>query len=103
MHARMVAQDGDFLISDGESKNGTFVNGARVNPDGQVLRNGDRVERAEGQVVLRFRERDKTLALEADPDPSASSLVVDSRSRSGSWENSWSRPCLKRQRGVMGG
>lgn len=81
MHARIVAREGGFHISDEGSRNGTFVNGARVGREGRALRSGDRVELAEGQVVLRFRERDITLAVEVASEAPTGALVVDSGSR----------------------
>ncbi len=41
-HARIIVENGDYVIEDLQSRHGTFVNGARVAR--KVLRNSDRVE-----------------------------------------------------------
>lgn len=43
-HAAVAATDGDFVIRDVRSANGTFVNGARVPAGGQKLRPGDEID-----------------------------------------------------------
>lgn len=81
-HAQFSQEKGHFLVQDLGSKNGTYVNGARLDSNPVQLRNGDKIELAEGQVVLLFQERSGTLTL--PPDPSRASegdLRVDSGSR----------------------
>lgn len=41
-HARIIAEDGAYVLEDENSRHGTFVNGERV--DRQVLQNADRIE-----------------------------------------------------------
>ncbi len=41
-HARILLEDGQYIIEDCGSRHGTYVNGARVNR--QVLKNSDRIE-----------------------------------------------------------
>ena len=54
-HARIVARDGNYLIEDLGSTNGTFVNrGRRLAPgDRQPLKDGDEI--IVGKTFLRFR------------------------------------------------
>lgn len=81
MHAQVI-QDGDhYRIRDLGSKNGTFVNGTRLKDDSQILQSGDKVELAEGQVVLRFQARGTTLTLPSAPSSSNSEIIVDSKTR----------------------
>lgn len=81
MHAQVI-QDGDnYRIRDLGSKNGTFVNGTRLKDDSPILQSGDKVELAEGQVVLRFQARGTTLTLPPAPSTADSDIIVDSRSR----------------------
>jgi predicted component of type VI protein secretion system len=55
-----VKEDGDFLIYDHGSKNGTWINEMRVPFNGSsVLENGDVIELGRGGVQLRF-EREKS-------------------------------------------
>jgi adenylate cyclase len=49
-HARLDYQAGQWVITDLDSRNGTFVNGQRV--QSQVLRNGDEVQL--GNTRMRF-------------------------------------------------
>ena len=81
LHARIGVRDGRFHIGDLGSRNGTFVNGSRLGRDGLILKNGDRVELAAGQVVLRFHETSVTLTLEAALRASTGGMVVDPGSR----------------------
>ena len=80
-HAQIVREQQRFRIRDLDSKNGTFVNGTRLKGDGQLLRNGDRIELGEGQVLLRFETRGSTLTLNVASLVEGGELVVDSRSR----------------------
>jgi serine phosphatase RsbU (regulator of sigma subunit) len=46
-HARVVSENGYYVLEDCNSRHGTFVNGARVSR--QVLRNSDRIEFGSGE------------------------------------------------------
>ena len=81
MHAQIVEEAGGHRIRDLDSKNGTFVNGARVPADGHLLSGGDRIELAEDQVVLRFQVRGVTISQPSTPAVAHEEMVVDSRSR----------------------
>ena len=81
MHAQIVQEGKSFRIRDLDSKNGTFVNGIRLQGEGHVLRGGDRIELAEGQVLLRFQSRGSTVTLPKTPGVEGKELVVDSKSR----------------------
>ena len=81
IHAQIVKEGGSFRIRDQKSKNGTFVNGNRIDGDGHVLRSGDRIELAEGQVILRFHSRGTTLTMSAAVRAGDGDLVVDPKSR----------------------
>ena len=80
-HAEIRRERGGYLIRDLASKNGTFVNGARLGADGHWLRTSDRIELAPGQVVLRFQDWNTTTTLPAFGVPRPGDLVVDARSR----------------------
>ncbi len=82
MHAQIVQEGDRFRIRDLDSKNGTFLNGTRLKGEGQVLQSGDRVELAEGQVLLRFQARGTTLTLPSTALAGADAdLMVDPKSR----------------------
>ena len=81
MHAQIIREGEHFRIRDLDSKNGTYVNGTRVNSDGHVLKRGDRIELAEGQVLLRFQTRGTTVTLPSAAAAHDGDLVVDSKSR----------------------
>lgn len=81
MHAQITEESDGYIIRDLDSKNGTFVNGTRLKGDGLLLQGGDRIELAEGQVVLRFQVRGETLSQPAAPAVDGEDLVVDPRSR----------------------
>ncbi len=82
MHAQVIQDNNErFLIRDLGSKNGTFVNGTRIKSETQALVNGDKVELAEGQVLLKFQERGTTLTLPSASATQDSELVVDVKSR----------------------
>ena len=80
-HAEIKRERGGYLLRDLSSKNGTFVNGARLSGDGHWLRTSDRIELAPGQVVLRFQDWNTTTTLPAFGVPRPGELVVDARSR----------------------
>ena len=81
LHAQIVQDGGGFRIRDLDSRNGTFVNGTRVTSAGQLLQVGDRIELAQGQVLLRFQARSATRVLPTAQPAAQSDLVVDARSR----------------------
>ncbi|MBI2917815.1 MAG: winged helix-turn-helix domain-containing protein [Chloroflexi bacterium] len=78
-HAEVVAVGGRYQLRDLGSKNGTSLNGESLGPEGRWLSEGDRVELAQGQVVLRYRSGTSTITLDLGaPD---GPVRVDSRSR----------------------
>ena len=81
IHAQITQEPSGYMIRDLDSKNGTFVNGTRLQGEGRLLEGGDRVELAEGQVVLRYQVRGVTLSQPSTPAIDDSDLVVDPRSR----------------------
>ena len=81
LHARIVQEGGQFRIRDLGSKNGTCVNGARLVDEGKWLTHGDRIDLAQGQVVLRLQEQKRTLTVPIVLDRGAHDVVVDAASR----------------------
>ena len=81
MHMQVVMEGERFRVRDLGSKNGTFVNGYRLKEELRMLQSGDKVELAEGQVVLRFEERGTTLTLPSTASSVDGELIVDARSR----------------------
>ena len=81
LHAQIVEEAGGHRIRDLGSKNGTFVNGTRVDDAGRLLEIGDRIELAEGQVVLRFQVRGVTLSQVPSGPVDDEDMHVDPRSR----------------------
>ena len=81
IHAQITEEAGGYMIRDLDSKNGTFVNGTRFQEEGRLLEGADRVELAEGQVVLRYQVRGVTLSQSLAPAIDDSALVVEPRSR----------------------
>ena len=81
MHAQIVEEADGHRIRDLDSKNGTFVNGARVGDAGRLLEIGDRIELAEGQGVLRFQVRGVTLSQVPSGPVDDEDMYVDPRSR----------------------
>jgi diguanylate cyclase (GGDEF)-like protein len=49
-HAQVVVEDGQYILIDLDSRNGTFLNGARISR--QALENGDKI--SIGETMLRF-------------------------------------------------
>ncbi|MCL0101973.1 winged helix-turn-helix domain-containing protein [Dehalococcoidia bacterium] len=80
-HAEIRREREGYLIRDLASKNGTFINGNRLNTDGHWLRTSDRIELAPGEVVLRFQDWNTTTTLPVIGTPLPEDLIVDSRSR----------------------
>ncbi|EMI19527.1 protein serine/threonine phosphatase with GAF(s) sensor(s) [Rhodopirellula maiorica SM1] len=50
-HAKVVQRDGDFLVEDSGSRNGTFLNGQLLS-EPEVLREGDRVRISDVELVF---------------------------------------------------
>ena len=73
-HARLERQQGQYLVQDCESRNGTFVNGERISGS-HVLRDGDEI-----QIGLEFK------ALYIDPEATGA-LVTEAlvRRSTGLW------------------
>ncbi len=80
MHAQIVQEGGRYRIRDLDSKNGTYVNGTRLEGDGHVLKSGDTIELAENEVLLRFRKRGTTVSLPSGKQED-NDILVDSKSR----------------------
>ena len=80
-HAEIRREGSGFRLVDLASRNGTFVNGVRLDGEGHWLQSGDRIEFAQGQVVLRFEAWGSTVTLPAYAPARPGDLVVDSLSR----------------------
>ena len=80
-HAEVRFVDGRYRIRDLESKNGTFVNGSSVGGAGQWLHDGDCIELAQGQVVLRFQTWSSTVTLPSSEETPCGPILVDACSR----------------------
>lgn len=74
LHANIMEEDGRFRIRDLGSTNGTFVNSTRLQGEDHWLNSGDRIELAEGQVVLRFQENSATRTMILDLQSEQSDL-----------------------------
>ena len=81
LHAQIVREGDGFRIRDLDSRNGTFITGNRITGDGHILRRGDRIEFAEGQVLFRFQRRGTTAKLPAASADADGDLIVDPKSR----------------------
>ncbi len=81
IHAQITQEPSGYMIRDLDSRNGTFVNGTRLQGEGRLLEGGDRVELAEGQVILRYQVRGVTLSQPSASAVDDSGLMVDPRSR----------------------
>jgi DNA-binding winged helix-turn-helix (wHTH) protein len=80
-HAQFVREGKRYRIRDLGSKNGTYINGVRLTSEGHLLQRGDKIELAEGQVLLRFQTRGSTVTLPVARAASSGALVVDAKSR----------------------
>jgi Nif-specific regulatory protein len=76
-HATISRRDGDWLVSDAESRHGTFVNGERVSA--RVLRDGDQIQ--VGGTLLRFEQGDNTSSIALCVAATEHSPSVDERLR----------------------
>lgn len=57
-HARIRRDDQHLLVTDLDSRNGTFINGQRLQPDRpQLLRDGDELQLGRMRLQLAFRRR----------------------------------------------
>ena len=72
-HSQIVQTGDSFQIEDLGSKNGTFVNGVRLQRGALKLNSGDRIELARERVVLRFQEAGTTATL--PPMPQAAPMT----------------------------
>lgn len=81
MHAQITREGESYRIRDLESKNGTFVNGNRLKADELHLKNGDRIELAEGQIALKFLSRGTTVTLSSVAADDGVELVLNQGSR----------------------
>ncbi len=79
-HAEVVEIEGRHRLCDLGSKNGTLLNGASVPPEGRWLSDCDRVELAQGHVVLRYQSGTSTITLLDHASPDAA-VLVDAASR----------------------
>ena len=81
-HAELIKAENQYQIRDLGSKNGTYINGTRLERDPAQLHSGDRIELAKGQVVLRFQEWRSTITLPPSVGPAAAAGIrVDASSR----------------------
>ena len=79
-HAEVLEVEGRHRVHDLGSKNGTQLNGVPIPPEGLWLSNGDRVELAQGQVVLRYHSGTSTITL-VDHASADAAVRVDAASR----------------------
>lgn len=77
-HAQIRYSNPDYIIQDLGSKNGTFVDGARLEELPRALVGGEVIELGEGQVLLTFALKTGTVTL-----ANTSSTEVSSQSRTG--------------------
>ena len=81
-HAQIIQEKGQYQIRDLGSKNGTFLNGSPVGSAWQRLHNGDRIELARSQVILRFQAESTTITLPpAVAGALGATIEVQARSR----------------------
>ena len=95
-HARVACDPSSnaFLIQDLNSKNGTWLNGAKLDATPRALADGDRVAFGKNRVTITFSESDTTLTLRADLP---SDLHVDLASREVFVNNSRVAPPFSRK------
>lgn len=70
-HARVVAQGGEYILEDQNSKNGTFLNDQRITV--HRLQNGDRIR--VGQLTLIFQSATAPRAMPSTPQPSPAAVA----------------------------
>jgi pSer/pThr/pTyr-binding forkhead associated (FHA) protein len=78
-HAKIVCEDGRYVVHDLLSTNGTWINGARIE-DPQALKPGDRIQIGSSEIA--FCEVEAEPGLVAEPGEEAQTLFVE-RSASG--------------------
>ncbi len=97
-HLEIVWEKDGYRIQDLGSKNGTFVNGSLLGSAGHWLHNGDRIELAEGQVVMRFQAGSTTITLPPPVKEAVSGMLqVDVRSREVHVQGTLLEPPLSRK------
>ena len=69
-HAIIEYSDSGYTIIDLGSKNGTFVNGARLGDEPRPLKGGEIIEFGKGQVRAKFSVGIKTITLPEEAHPS---------------------------------
>ena len=80
-HAEVLEEGGRYKVRDLGSENGTSVNGKKVVEQSQTLHQGDSIELAKGQVILRFNTSGGTLTLGLGTIPTKKGIVVDDKAR----------------------
>jgi hypothetical protein len=82
-HAHIERIEGEYSIRDLGSTNGTFVNGKSIGTDYVRLNHGDRIELAEGQVIMNFHLSGSTttLRLPSQHPGAGKGIVVEGPSR----------------------
>lgn len=84
-HARIDVTSQGAAIRDLGSKNGTYVNGARIGIEPSELSDGSLIEFGRNQVTATFHLADSTVTLEnfsiQEPDPDKEDFVIDESSR----------------------
>lgn len=77
-HAQISYHDGAFFVTDLDSRNGTYVNGKRLQPQEEVsLTHEDWIGFADDQVTLYFHESSGSGALGFDRTTSHTDLTLD--------------------------
>ncbi len=83
-HARLLLDAGQLWLQDAGSRNGIFVNGARVT-DHRALKVGDEIAIAEHVFAVQWREEDVTLTQEVPPEVKAAIADTTEEGATGSW------------------
>ena len=60
-HASITPEPSGYRIRDLESTNGTRVNGKKLDAEGYLLKNGDRIALGGNQVILSYYTGDETI------------------------------------------
>ena len=97
-HAEIVWEENGYWVRDLGSKNGTFVTGSILGKAGHRLQNADRIELAEGQVVMRFQSGSTTITLPPPVKGAVTGMLqVDVRSREVRVQGTLLEPPLSRK------